>query len=904
MPRRGLGACLGALFALALGLTPADGAPALTVTAAIPVGNNPQGVAVDPGSHTVYVANYSDNTISVINGGTNTVTATIPVGHGPYFMAVDPGSHTVYVANTNGPSVSVINGGTNTVTATISVGDYPFSVAVDPGSHTVYVTNFDTTRVFVINGSTNTVTTSILVGNWHGGVAVDPGSHTVYVANYGDNSVSVINGSTNTVTATIPVGGPGAVAVDPGSHTVYVANPTGNTVSVINGGTNTVTATIPVGDPAGVAVDPGSHTVYVANSGDNTVSVITTAAPATITVSPTTGPTGSVVTVTGSGFAAGQQVSFRWDSNQNTQLASVGTNQSGGFSTTLHIPGSSDASLGQHVISATDSLGHTATVAYTVLAAPLVLTVSTTVPYEAVQIQGERALQITVTQNGAPVVDALVGRVDNNQTVVIGNTDAKGDVDTTYDAGADPITGSHTTTFTAQQPTVSSGSTTNTYSVATTCSVQHTLSNGEAFWMGQAILLRDAIPNFTDLSNWLPWKAASAYIGAAETLNGVRTTASSPWFPQGGDTYNMSIYRYDSDSSGVSTIYRLLVQVVRQGKVAYTGSIYSQNLADLTGLGYGVSGVSQPLPCGDSTQQALILPDGRQASGVVMGRLGSPGNLYVTDSLGRHTGADPVTGQVVHEIPDSYYTGLGTEPQVIAIFHPSTDAYQFAVVGTGTGTIHVDTGGLDATHNAVQQSTVTTVSPGQVVTQNVGGAIFVAPNLQSFNLTAGWHLLTLGVQPASTKLQDVLTSLGSSYDIVLGFDASKGGAESYFTAASMAPFNTLTDLKPLHGYWVHLTTAGTLTITGTPLPTGTTLALTPGWNLVGYGGTAPEPLATAFGHLNNAVDITLGFDPSQGGALSYFTAANMAPFNNLTTLQPNAGYWLHVSGSGQQWAGQ
>jgi len=36
---------------------------------------------------------------------------------------------------------------------------------------------------------------------------------------------------------------------------------------------------------------------------------------------------------------------------------------------------------------------------------------------------------------------------------VIGNTDAKGDVDTTYDPGADPITGSHTTTFTAQQPT-------------------------------------------------------------------------------------------------------------------------------------------------------------------------------------------------------------------------------------------------------------------------------------------------------------------------------------------------------------------------------------------------------------------------------------------------------------------
>ena len=190
-----------------------------------------------------------------------------------------------------------------------------------------------------------------------------------------------------------------------------------------------------------------------------------------------------------------------------------------------------------------------------------------------------------------------------------------------------------------------------------------------------------------------------------------------------------------------------------------------------------------------------------------------------------------------------------------------------------------------------------------------GDKSFISVNLLpgsslSLPLSAGWHLVSFSFQPTSTSLTTVLSSLGSSYDIVLGFDASQGGAQSYFTSPSMRAFNTLTALLPLHGYWLHLTTGSTLSLTGTPLPAGTTLALTPGWNLVGYGGTSPEPLATAFGHLNNAVDITLGFDAGQGGALSYFTAANMAPFNNLTTLQPNAGYWLHVTSSGQQWAGQ
>ena len=36
------------------------------VTASVPVGKGPDGVAVDPGTHTVYVANIKDNTVSVI----------------------------------------------------------------------------------------------------------------------------------------------------------------------------------------------------------------------------------------------------------------------------------------------------------------------------------------------------------------------------------------------------------------------------------------------------------------------------------------------------------------------------------------------------------------------------------------------------------------------------------------------------------------------------------------------------------------------------------------------------------------------------------------------------------------------------------------------------------------------
>src|SRR6266568_6428361 len=50
---------------------------AIRVTATIPVGSFPAGVAVNPRTNTIYVANDS-GTVSVIRGRTNTVRATIP----------------------------------------------------------------------------------------------------------------------------------------------------------------------------------------------------------------------------------------------------------------------------------------------------------------------------------------------------------------------------------------------------------------------------------------------------------------------------------------------------------------------------------------------------------------------------------------------------------------------------------------------------------------------------------------------------------------------------------------------------------------------------------------------------------------------------------------------------------
>ncbi|MGB9939582.1 PGF-pre-PGF domain-containing protein [Methanosarcina sp.] len=150
-----------------------------TVIATVNVGSNyphgyPHGVAVNPEGTKVYVSKgdtpcsvnacYPGNgTVSVIDTATNNVTATVPVGQSPGGVAVTPDGKKVYVANSD-PTVSIIDTATNTVTATINVGNRPYGVAVNPAGTKVYVTNPDSGMVSLIDTTTNKVTATVNVG--------------------------------------------------------------------------------------------------------------------------------------------------------------------------------------------------------------------------------------------------------------------------------------------------------------------------------------------------------------------------------------------------------------------------------------------------------------------------------------------------------------------------------------------------------------------------------------------------------------------------------------------------------------------------------------------------------------------------------------------------------------------
>jgi YVTN family beta-propeller protein len=67
-----------------------------------PSRSNPFGIAVNPTTNTIYVADFGSNTVSVINGSSNTVVTTIAVGTQPTGIAVNEVINTIYITNKNG----------------------------------------------------------------------------------------------------------------------------------------------------------------------------------------------------------------------------------------------------------------------------------------------------------------------------------------------------------------------------------------------------------------------------------------------------------------------------------------------------------------------------------------------------------------------------------------------------------------------------------------------------------------------------------------------------------------------------------------------------------------------------------------------------------------------------------
>jgi YVTN family beta-propeller protein len=236
----------------------------------IPVGHEP--VAIINYGSKIYVTNSNDNTVSVIDGITNTKIKDIPVRDEPEDISIDPNTNTAYVTNVANGTVSVIDLKNNVDVKNITVGNSPENI-IYHYLNKIYVTNVANGTVSVIDAKNNTKIKDIQVGTSPKNVVI--ARDTMYVAN-GNNKVIAINGTTYINIKNISVGdSPSVIRFNPHTNTIYVANSGSDTVSVIDVKNNTNIKNITVGDrPQDIVIPQYRNTIYVANSGSDTVSVI------------------------------------------------------------------------------------------------------------------------------------------------------------------------------------------------------------------------------------------------------------------------------------------------------------------------------------------------------------------------------------------------------------------------------------------------------------------------------------------------------------------------------------------------------------------------------------------------------------------------------------------------------
>jgi YVTN family beta-propeller protein len=276
-------------------------------TSFIPVGRQPNAIAIDPSLNRIYVVNAGSGNMSVIDGGQNRVIATVPTDSRPYAIGIDATLHRVYATNTYSDKITMVDGTTNTalqlafgskdfvetdtrrhraffisyedpmLTILDGAGNvhrenlglsHPWGLAVDEQRGIVYVTEIGKDTLIAYHEDTGKAETAS-TGSMPDAVSVDEAANRIYVANYVGDSLTVLDGATLKPLATIAVGHhPQALAVDNKRHRIFVANTHSNDVTVIDGASNRTIATVPGGTNSyAVAVDPQSGEAWVANYG-------------------------------------------------------------------------------------------------------------------------------------------------------------------------------------------------------------------------------------------------------------------------------------------------------------------------------------------------------------------------------------------------------------------------------------------------------------------------------------------------------------------------------------------------------------------------------------------------------------------------------------------------------------
>jgi YVTN family beta-propeller protein len=231
-----------------------------------------------PGRDEVWVTDYGDNRVAVIDVGQQKLVATIPVGLGPVHVVFDRAGTRAWVTDFLSNEVTVIDVARRKVLRTIQLGLHPHGLALSPDGKELWVAESGVGSLAVLDTRTNTLVAQVPAGIGPHAVAFSPDGRTVYMTDYAASGLVLLDYAKRSILGSVHIGTGSAMdAVTPDGRYVYVTGQSGSVVSVVETARRRVVARIPVGQaPHGLAFTPDARYLYVAVNNANRVVVIDT----------------------------------------------------------------------------------------------------------------------------------------------------------------------------------------------------------------------------------------------------------------------------------------------------------------------------------------------------------------------------------------------------------------------------------------------------------------------------------------------------------------------------------------------------------------------------------------------------------------------------------------------------
>jgi YVTN family beta-propeller protein len=244
------------------------------------LGQIPSYLSLNPNTNTLYVSNYGNDSISVVDGKTNKVRDNIPLGIQPSFISVNPSTDMIYVASPANDSITVINGKTKEISNRIEVSD-AYDISIDPENNTIYVAGYNYSKysgaVYAIDGKTNQIKEEIALSDPPSAISINPKTNMLYVAasnqSSGSSYIAVVDVRDHRVASQIAIpGDPSSMFINEDQNIVYIGGGYSSSLQVIDGKTNQIKEEIALsGPPSAISFNPKKEILYAATSDSVTV---------------------------------------------------------------------------------------------------------------------------------------------------------------------------------------------------------------------------------------------------------------------------------------------------------------------------------------------------------------------------------------------------------------------------------------------------------------------------------------------------------------------------------------------------------------------------------------------------------------------------------------------------------